>query len=82
MSNPPSTPQVPLIPSEMYHALVVAHDEIARLRLTEAERDAIAEMALVCDGREKRSLEWQLSDEAAHWRGKAETLRGVMDRMQ
>ena len=59
-----------------------AASEIARLRLTEAERDVIAEMALVCDGREKRSLEWQLSDEAAHWRGQAATLRGVMDRMQ
>ncbi len=38
---PASTPQVSLVPAEMYHALVVAHEEIARLRLTDAEREAI-----------------------------------------
>lgn len=44
MSDPASTPQVPrisLIPAEMYHALTVAHAEIARLRLTDAEREAV-----------------------------------------
>ena len=46
--------------------------------LTDAEREAIAEMALVCEGREKRSLEWQLPEEAVHWRGMAETLRGLL----
>lgn len=51
---------------------------VAKFRLTDAEREAIAEMALVCEGREKRSLEWQLPEEAVHWRGMAETLRGLL----
>lgn len=77
MSAPES---VPLVPAEMLHALTVAHAEVARLRLTGSERAVIAEMALVCDGREKRSMEWQLPDEAAHWRQQAETLRGVLEK--
>lgn len=38
---PASTPQVSLVPAEMYHALVVAHKAIASLRLTDAEREAV-----------------------------------------
>ena len=38
MSDPAS---VPLVPAALLHALTVAHAEIARLRLTGAERVAI-----------------------------------------
>ena len=44
MNDPISTPQVPpipLVPAEMLHALTVAHAEIARLQLTDAEREAL-----------------------------------------
>ena len=46
--------------------------------LTDAEREALVEMALVCDSRERKSVEFKLPEEAAHWRGMAETLRGLL----
>ena len=53
MNDPISTPQVPpipLVPAEMLHALTVAHAEIASLRLTDAEREAIEWYANFPDG--------------------------------
>lgn len=46
--------------------------------LTDSEREALVEMALVCDSRERKSVEFKLPEEAAHWRGMAETLRGLL----
>lgn len=53
-------------------------DEIARLRITDAEREAVTEMAEVCDSRERRSMEFQLPEEAEYWRGRANILRGLL----
>ena len=52
--------------------------EIARLRITDAEREAVTEMAEVCDSRERRSMEFQLPEEAEYWRGRANILRGLL----
>lgn len=41
LKYPSSTPQVSLVPAKMFDALVAAYDEIDRLRLTDAEREAV-----------------------------------------
>ena len=64
MSDPAS---VPLVPAAMLHALTVAHAEIDRLRLTEAEREALE--------RELRQAEYQRRDDLAA------ILRGLLERM-
>ena len=46
--------------------------------LTDAEREAVTEMAEVCDSRERRSMEFQLPEEAEYWRGRANILRGLL----
>lgn len=81
MSDHASAPQVPrisLIPAEMHHALTVAHAEIARLRLTAEEREAIDRQAkwLVSQAKNKQDIHSAdlLLQEAA-------TLRGLLERM-
>ena len=64
MSDPAS---VPLVPAAMLHALTVAHAEIARLRLTDAERQALE--------RELRQAEYQRRDDLAA------LLRGLLERL-
>jgi len=51
-----ATASVPLVPAEMLHALTVAHAEIARLRLTEEEREVV-ERALSLAGQGERRPE-------------------------
>lgn len=50
----------------------------AMVMITDAEREAVTEMAEVCDSRERRSMEFQLPEEAEYWRGRANILRGLL----
>ena len=68
---PASTPQVSLVPAEMYHALVVAHEEVARLRLTDAEREAVEWAAFEFDA---------LRPDNGRAAERAATLRGLLER--
>ena len=70
---PASTPQVPLAPAAMYHALVVAHAEVARLRLTDAEREAIEAAARIIEAYEEEMDGFPS--------GAAATLRGLLERL-
>jgi len=49
--------------------------------LTQAERDALLDAAEVCDSRERRAMEFQLPQEAEHWRCLAATIRGLSERL-
>ena len=71
---PSSTPQVPLAPAAMYHALVVAHAEIARLRLTDAEREAIE--------RACRGFASTMPYESQQGAEDYKTLRGLLERLK
>lgn len=48
--------------------------------LTDEEREALGEMAEICDSRERLSIHHQLGDEADHWRCRAATVRGILTR--
>ena len=48
--------------------------------MTPEERAAIDEAATICDWRERRSCELRLPDEAEHWRQRAATLRGLLNK--
>lgn len=67
MSEPNDPASVPLVPAAMLHALTVAHAKIARLRLTDAEREAL----------EFAAAHGETVDAA--WRY---ALRGLLERMK
>jgi len=84
VTHPPSTPQVSHTLAEMYHALVVAHAEHARLReaivrlseqdatLTDAERN---DLAIAADA-------YSDNDDDPDCERIAATLRGLLERLK
>ena len=77
--SPASSTQVSLVPAEMYHALVVAHEEVARLRLTDAEQDAIEAAANAYQRRFDDGV-GLLNDGPSECGKIAATLRGLLER--
>lgn len=57
-------------------------DEVARLRLNDEEREAIAYLAEICDSQAASAHEGQAIDTANRWLRKAEILRGLLNRLE
>lgn len=57
-----------------------ARDEIARLRLTDAERAAVTACVEICESQALSAHEGRSLDAFARWLQKAATLRGLLER--